>query len=208
MVRFITKKGEDGKNRHIPIESGSGSRRHTTHRYGLTVKADRSSGDLEYAGIARSPEDAISSVKKHVYSREFAGVSPDDIWDEYFYYTPNGKAISEKEFNRDGGSFDIIAAGPSPSKFQVNAEVTWKSGHWAISGIGNWMDGRIAAEEPENRRLYREGAEKKERKQFEKEYGKKKGDYVYGATVGKVRKERQKHIPEEERVAGPRALFD
>lgn len=38
--------------------------------------------------------------------------------------------------------------------------------------------------------LYRKGAEARERRKFEKEYG-KKGDYVYGATVGKVKRERE-----------------
>jgi hypothetical protein len=37
--------------------------------------------------------------------------------------------------------------------------------------------------------LYRNGAASQERRKFEKEYGKKKGDYVYGAVVGKVRRE-------------------
>ena len=38
--------------------------------------------------------------------------------------------------------------------------------------------------------LYRDGAASHERRKFEREYGKKKGDYVYGAVVGKVRRER------------------
>ena len=38
--------------------------------------------------------------------------------------------------------------------------------------------------------LYRNGAKYRERKKFENEYGRKKGDYVYGAVVGKVRRER------------------
>ena len=38
--------------------------------------------------------------------------------------------------------------------------------------------------------LYREGAEPKMKREFEARYGKKKGDYVYGATVGKVKRER------------------
>jgi len=40
-----------------------------------------------------------------------------------------------------------------------------------------------------NKHLYRNGAKTKELHKFEKEYGKKKGDYVYGATVGKVKRE-------------------
>ena len=42
-----------------------------------------------------------------------------------------------------------------------------------------------------NGHLYRNGAKDRERKKFEREYGKRKGDYVYGAVVGKVRRERQ-----------------
>ncbi len=38
--------------------------------------------------------------------------------------------------------------------------------------------------------LYRNRAKYREKKKFEKRYGKKKGDYVYGATVGKVHRER------------------
>jgi len=40
--------------------------------------------------------------------------------------------------------------------------------------------------------LYRgRGTKARQKKKFEKEYGKKKGDYVYGATVGKVKRERE-----------------
>jgi hypothetical protein len=39
--------------------------------------------------------------------------------------------------------------------------------------------------------LYRNGAKYKEKKKFEQEYGMKKGDYVYGAVVGKVKRERE-----------------
>lgn len=39
--------------------------------------------------------------------------------------------------------------------------------------------------------LYRgSGTRGRERRAFERRYGKRKGDYVYGATVGKVRRER------------------
>ena len=38
--------------------------------------------------------------------------------------------------------------------------------------------------------LYRgKGTEEREKLEFEKRYGHKKGDYVYGATVSKVKKE-------------------
>ena len=43
-----------------------------------------------------------------------------------------------------------------------------------------------------NNHIYRDGAEPKELKAFEKEYGKKKGKYVYGATVGKLTREKAK----------------
>lgn len=42
-----------------------------------------------------------------------------------------------------------------------------------------------------NKHLYRNGAKGRERRKFEKKYGKKKGDYVYGAVVGKVKRERK-----------------
>ncbi|MCL4339699.1 MAG: hypothetical protein M1388_01055 [Thaumarchaeota archaeon] len=38
--------------------------------------------------------------------------------------------------------------------------------------------------------LYRHGAKNRERRSFEKRYGKKKGRYIYGAVVGKVKRER------------------
>jgi hypothetical protein len=39
--------------------------------------------------------------------------------------------------------------------------------------------------------LYWNGAMYRERKKFEREYGKKRGDYVYGATVEKVKREKE-----------------
>jgi len=39
--------------------------------------------------------------------------------------------------------------------------------------------------------LYRDGAKRSQERKFEKRYGKKKGDRVYGAVVGKVARERQ-----------------
>ncbi len=39
--------------------------------------------------------------------------------------------------------------------------------------------------------LYRNGAKYWEIKIFEGRYGKKKGDYIYGAVVGKVKRERE-----------------
>jgi hypothetical protein len=41
-----------------------------------------------------------------------------------------------------------------------------------------------------SKHLYRDGAKYSEKKKFEKRYGKKKGDYVYGAVIGKVKRER------------------
>lgn len=48
-----------------------------------------------------------------------------------------------------------------------------------------------STELPPEDHLYRDGAEGKEKKKFEERYGKRKGDYVYGATVGKVKRERE-----------------
>lgn len=42
-----------------------------------------------------------------------------------------------------------------------------------------------------NNHIYRDGAESKELKAFEKKYGKKKGKYVYGAAVGKLTREKR-----------------
>jgi len=41
-----------------------------------------------------------------------------------------------------------------------------------------------------SKHLYKNGAEYREKKKFEKRYGKKKGDYVYGSVIGKVKRER------------------
>ena len=44
--------------------------------------------------------------------------------------------------------------------------------------------------------LYRGGAKGRQKKKFEERYGKRKGDYVYGSVVGKVKREREaKHDP-------------
>ena len=43
-----------------------------------------------------------------------------------------------------------------------------------------------------NNHIYRDGAESKELKAFEKEYGKRNGDYIYGAVVGKLTREKAK----------------
>jgi len=39
--------------------------------------------------------------------------------------------------------------------------------------------------------LYRHGAKGARKRQFQKRYGKKKGAYVYGAVVGKVKRQRE-----------------
>ena len=38
--------------------------------------------------------------------------------------------------------------------------------------------------------LYTHGAKTREERAFEREYGKRKGKYIYGAVVGKVKRER------------------
>lgn len=42
-----------------------------------------------------------------------------------------------------------------------------------------------------NKHLYKDGAKSKERRKFERKYGKEKGDYIYGAVIGKVKRERK-----------------
>lgn len=41
-------------------------------------------------------------------------------------------------------------------------------------------------------RLYRKGAKKRELRLFERRYGAKKGSYIYGAVVGRVKRERKR----------------
>jgi hypothetical protein len=41
-----------------------------------------------------------------------------------------------------------------------------------------------------NNHLYKNGAKNRKKREFEQKYGKVRGDYIYGATVGKVRRER------------------
>jgi hypothetical protein len=41
--------------------------------------------------------------------------------------------------------------------------------------------------------LYKHGAKDRERREFEHRYGKSRGDYVYGAVVGKVYREQHGH---------------
>jgi len=38
--------------------------------------------------------------------------------------------------------------------------------------------------------LYRYGAKRKELRAFERRYGKRKGKHIYGAVVGKIKRER------------------
>ena len=42
--------------------------------------------------------------------------------------------------------------------------------------------------EKKKKHIYKRGARKSQLKSFEKRYGKKKGKYVYGATVGKLKR--------------------
>jgi hypothetical protein len=38
--------------------------------------------------------------------------------------------------------------------------------------------------------LYRDGAKQRQRRRFQRKYGKTRGTYIYGAVVGKVKRER------------------
>ncbi|MEM3908072.1 MAG: hypothetical protein QXZ17_14640 [Nitrososphaerota archaeon] len=42
---------------------------------------------------------------------------------------------------------------------------------------------------PISKRLYKGNAKYVQMKKFEEEYGKERGDYIYGAVVGKVKRE-------------------
>jgi len=46
----------------------------------------------------------------------------------------------------------------------------------------------MAAKSKGRKHIYRKGARKKAKKGFKNRYGKKKGEYVYGATVGKLKR--------------------
>ena len=50
------------------------------------------------------------------------------------------------------------------------------------------------------KRLYKEGAEPAELRKFKREYGKEKGRQIYGATVGKVHREQEKHHKKARRL--------
>ena len=50
----------------------------------------------------------------------------------------------------------------------------------------------MARKHTHKKHLYRHGAKGSELRSFEHRYGRKKGKYVYGATVGKVRRERRR----------------
>jgi hypothetical protein len=46
----------------------------------------------------------------------------------------------------------------------------------------------MAAKSKGRKRIYRSGAKKKVKRGFKKRYGKKKSEYVYGATGGKLKR--------------------
>ena len=58
--------------------------------------------------------------------------------------------------------------------------------------------------------LYRHGAKRREERKFEERYGKEHGDYVYGAVVSKVKKEREakKADPPPRRRRRSPSVFD
>ena len=213
MVRFISKKGENGEVRHIPI---SGDRRGKERKYApnLHVKDNYDgNGDNEYSGKGGDPHDILLDVKKEVLQRLHTDAVKST--EELYFYDETGKSITRAQFFANGGSFDYIVES-GDKKYQVNGEVSQKDRTWRMSGLGSWIrepDSNIGLEslfgkavkdesvaglgalfgnDPKPREhLYRNGAESREKKKFEKEYGKKKGDYVYGATVGKVKRERE-----------------
>jgi hypothetical protein len=192
MVRFITKKDKSGRNKHIPIrERGRNTGVNALSLAGLKVRPEREgnklTGDTEYIGYGQTPGLALEPVRRHVINKELSGVPLSEIKEEWYYYDPQGKYRSYRQFVEKGGDFDYITRSSKGKKYMVNASVERKGSRWSLSGIGNWM----SSSETEEKHLYREGAGEEERKSFEKAYGVKKGDYIYGATVGKVRGERQ-----------------
>ncbi len=190
MTRWMTKKDRNGRNRHIPIRDGMNTGYSAPAEATLNVRPEiengKETGDMEYIGYCRSPAMGLEAARRHVLNNELKGIPLDEIKEEYFYYDSQGHGISDADFYKHGGAFDYIAEGPDGRKYMVNASIEKRGPGWNISGIANWL-----REPKKEEHLYREGSEKKERKKFEEAYGKKRGDYVYGATVGKVKRERE-----------------
>ena len=75
------------------------------------------------------------------------------------------------------------------TKQSATEEAAWlrEQGHEGVRVVRVKASARAREHD---RHLYTHGAEPREMREFEERYGKKKGDYVYGATVGKVKRER------------------
>ena len=181
MVKFISRKDKDGNVKHIPIHGSTGRKSKGIPPNIVVREMHDGTEDLEYMGTAESPERIISDVKKEVLQRLHTDAVKST--EEEYFYDESGRSITRPQFLRGGGSFDYIVESDG-AKYQVNGEINKKDRTWKLSGLGSWI------RKPEGH-LYRNGAESSEKKKFEKEYGKKKGDYVYGATVGKVKRERE-----------------
>ena len=136
MVRFISKKGEDGKVRHIPI-SGSGNIKERKYTNLHVQDNYDGNGDNEYTSKGRDPEGVISDVRKEVLRR----LNTDAVkaTEEQYYYDSSGKPISRAQFLKNGGSFDLVIESGNEKKYQVNGEVSKKDRAWKMSGLGSWI---------------------------------------------------------------------
>ena len=149
MVRFITKKDRNGKNRHIPSGS-TGQRRRDPYGYsnvaqatlkvGPPARSGMEEGDQEYTGLCMSPAMGLEAVRRHAVEKELRSAYK-ETREEWFYYDLKGRSISEAAFYRRGGDFDLVARTPDGSKYQVNGSIvpTKLGPRWVISGIGSWI---------------------------------------------------------------------
>jgi hypothetical protein len=179
ITQFISRKDKDGNVKHIPMRGSPGWKFKQISPNIVVRKMHDGTEDLEYMGRAESPERIMSDVKKEVLHRLHTNAVKST--EEEYFYDESGRSITKSQFLRTGGSFDYIVESAG-AKYQVNGEINKKDRTWKLSGLGSWI------QKPEGH-LYRNGAESFERKKFEKRYGKKKGDHVYGAVVGKVKRE-------------------
>ncbi|MDA8055725.1 MAG: hypothetical protein M0Z77_08800 [Thermoplasmatales archaeon] len=155
MVRFITKKDKRGRNKHIPIkERGGNTGVNALSLAGLKIRPEREdnklTGDTEYIGYGQTPGLTLEPVRRHVINEELSGTPLNEIKEEWYYYNPQGKYRTYRQFMEKGGDFDYIARGPKGRKYMVNAGVEKKGSHWSLSGIGNWMSSSETEEKQGN----------------------------------------------------------
>ena len=94
--------------------------------------------------------------------------------------------MSEFRTKRKGGERTIYPVGPRTG---TRTPYIKKAKHKKNGSNHEKKEMRYGGHLDSSPHLYKNGAESAERRKFEQEYGKEKGDYVYGAVVGKVKRE-------------------